>query len=130
MLHAFGLDIRACSKTPARRRLRELVVYDMPIGIIRQIRNGAEITAKVAEVVRVAREAGMRIIFMRHLSLPRELMGVFQWRMAMTRRALCASRTCSLGFLRDSPGFQIAPQLAPRLPALDYTTMSASRGRR
>ncbi len=86
----------------------------MQIGIIRQIKNGAEITAKVAEVVRVAREAGMRIIFMRHLSLPRELMGVFQWRLAMTWQRTERVEDVQPWFLRDSPGFQLVPEMAPR----------------
>jgi hypothetical protein len=34
-------------------------------------------------VVDAARNAGVRVTFFRHMSLPKELMGVFQLRMAM-----------------------------------------------
>jgi hypothetical protein len=38
---------------------------------------------KVTAVLGAAREAGVRTFFMRHVSLPKEVMGVFQLRMAM-----------------------------------------------
>ena len=54
----------------------------MQVGILRQLRDGSAITTKVAEVLRAAREAEMRVVFLRHLSLPKELMGVAQLRQA------------------------------------------------
>jgi nicotinamidase-related amidase len=128
--HAFGLDIPRTLEDACDPRRMALIVYDMQIGIIRQIKHGAEITAKVAEVVRVAREAGVRIFFMRHLSLPRELMGVFQWRMAMAWQRTERIEDVQPWFLRDSPGFQIVPELAPRPSEgiFDKLTMSAFEG--
>jgi biuret amidohydrolase len=128
--HAFGLDIPRTLEDACDPRRMALVVYDMQIGIIRQIKHGAEITAKVAEVVRVAREAGVRIFFMRHLSLPRELMGVFQWRLAMAWQRTDRVEDVQPWFLRDSPGFQIVPELTPRPSEaiFDKLTMSAFEG--
>ena len=130
MHHAFGLDIPRTLEDACDPRRCALIVYDMQIGIIRQIKGGAEITAKVAEVVRVAREAGMRIFFMRHLSLPRELMGVAQWRMAMAWQRTDKVEDVQPWFLRDSPGFQLVPEMAPRPSEaiFDKLTMSAFEG--
>lgn len=130
MQHAFGLDIpRTLDEVCDPRRLA-LIVYDMQVGILHQIPNGAEITAKVVEVLRVAREAGVRVFFMRHLSLPKELMGVFQFRMAMAWQRVDRVEDVQPWFLRESPGFKLAPEMAPRPTEaiFDKITMSAFEG--
>jgi nicotinamidase-related amidase len=127
MQHAFGLDIPRTLEEACDPRRLALIVYDMQVGILRQISNGAEITAKVVETLRVAREAGVRVCFMRHLSLPKELMGVFQLRMAMMWQRVDSVEDVHPWFLRDSPGFQLVPEMAPRPSEaiFDKLTMSA-----
>src|SRR5262245_5897375 len=62
-----------------------LVVYDMQVGILSQLEGGGRaVLAKVLETLEAARTAGLPVFFMRHLSLPRPLMGTFQLRQAMT----------------------------------------------
>ena len=82
MLHAYGLDIPRTLEEICNPARMALLVYDMQIGVLNQIKNAAEVTASVVRVVNAARDASMRVIFFRHLSLPKELMGVFQFRMA------------------------------------------------
>jgi len=125
--HAFGLDIPRTLEEACDPRRLALIVYDMQIGILRQIPHGAEITAKVVETLRAAREAGIRVFFMRHLSLPKELMGVFQLRMAMAWQRVDRAEDVHPWFLRDSPGFQLVPEMEPRASEaiLDKLTMSA-----
>ena len=53
-----------------------LIVYDMQVGVLGQIAAARAVTTGVREVLRIAREAGVRTFFTRHMSLPRELMGV------------------------------------------------------
>ncbi len=60
-----------------------LVVYDMQVGIVKQIENGQQITDRVPQVLEAARKARIRVFFTRHMSLPKELMGVSQFRVAM-----------------------------------------------
>jgi biuret amidohydrolase len=60
-----------------------LLVYDMQIGICRQIADAATIVERVGVVLEAARSAGMRVAFTRHLSLPRKWMGATQLQTAM-----------------------------------------------
>ncbi len=107
-----------------------LIVYDMQAGIVKQIKNGPAITQNVSRVVAAARVAGMRTFFTRHLSLPPELMGAFQFRTAMAWQRVDSMEKVKPLFLRDSPAFQIIPELQP-LPSegiVDKITMSAFEG--
>lgn len=109
---------------------RALIVYNMQIGILRQLKNGEQVTTRVLEVLQAARDAGVRVFFFRHLSLPRELMGVFQYRMAMAWQRVDSVEQVQPWFLRDSPGFSLIPELAPRPSEaiFDKITMSAFEG--
>jgi nicotinamidase-related amidase len=107
-----------------------LIVYDMQVGIVGQIKNGQEIVQKVSRVVAAARAAGVRTFFTRHMSLPKELMGAFQYRTAMAWQRVDSPEKVKPIFLRDSPAFQIIPELQP-LPSdgvVDKITMSAFEG--
>jgi nicotinamidase-related amidase len=102
----------------------------MQVGILSQLKNGDEVTRQVLKVLTAARAAGVRVFFSRHLSLPKELMGMFQFRMAMTWQHVDSPQEVKPWFLRDTPGFEIIPELSP-LPAdgvFDKLTMSAFEG--
>jgi nicotinamidase-related amidase len=130
VIRAYQLDIPQTLEEACVPSRTALVVYDMQVGILGQLQNGAAVTAKVADVVGAAREAGVRVIFLRHMSLPKELMGVSQLRQAMAWQRVGSVEEVRPWFLRDSPGFQLAPELAP-LPSeaiLDKITFSAFEG--
>jgi nicotinamidase-related amidase len=107
-----------------------LVVYDMQIGIVRQLPNGADLVARVATVLEAARGANMRIVFLRHLSMPVPWMGTFQTRMAMAWQRTQDPSQVKPWFLRDGPAFPIVDELKPRddEAVLDKITMSAFEG--
>jgi biuret amidohydrolase len=107
-----------------------LLVYDMQVGILSQIKNPKEITQQVLKVLDAARGAGVRVFFSRHLSLPKELMGMIQYRMAMTWQHTDLPEQVNPWFLRDAPGFQIVPELLPLSTegVFDKLTMSAFEG--
>jgi nicotinamidase-related amidase len=107
-----------------------LVVYDMQVGILKQIENPEAIVAKVSRVLEAARDASVRTFFMRHMSLPKELMGAFGYRMAMAWQRTDDPEKVNPWFLRGSPGFEITPELAPRQSEaiFDKLTMSALEG--
>jgi biuret amidohydrolase len=127
---AFGLNIpRTLAEVCAPRRMA-LLVYDMQVGIVSQLPHGPEITARVAEVLRAAREGGFPVFFSRHMSLPKELMGLFQTRQAMAWQRVDRVEDIEPWFLRDSAQFQIVPELEP-LPSeavSDKIAMSAFSG--
>lgn len=107
-----------------------LVVYDMQVGILRQLKEGAAITAKVRTVLDAARAGGFPVVFLRHLSMPKPLMGQFQMRQAMAWQRTEDPDAVHPWFLRDSPGFEITPELEPTADeaVLDKITFSAFEG--
>jgi nicotinamidase-related amidase len=130
MLQAFGLNIPQMLDDVCDPSSLALIVYDMQVGIVKQVKEGAPITAKVQQVLNVARAAGVRVFFTRHLSLPKELMGAFQLRTAMAWQRVKSVDEVKPWFLRDAPGFQIVPELEPlpREAIFDKITMSAFEG--
>jgi len=130
MQQAFSLKIPQTFEDVCDPTSMALVVYDMQVGIVKQVASGTEITARVLQVLEAARKAGVRAFFTRHLSLPKELMGAFQFRTAMAWQRVASPEQVQPWFLRDAPGFQIVPELAP-LPSegiFDKITMSAFEG--
>jgi biuret amidohydrolase len=91
-----------------------LVVYDMQIGVVGQLADGPEVTERVGRVLDAARRAGVRVFFIRYMSLPLELMGMSQLRTAMAWQRKDRVEDVVSPFLRGSPGFEIVPELAPR----------------
>lgn len=130
MQRAFGLSIPQTLEDVCDPTRLALVVYDMQVGIVKQIENGREVTERVVRVLDAARAAGIRVFFTRHMSLPKELMGVFQLRMALAWQCANSVDEVKSPFLRDSPGFQLAPELKPRPTeaVFDKITMSAFEG--
>src|SRR5919112_1325725 len=130
MQRAFGLDVpRTLDEVCDPRRIA-LLVYDMQEGIFTQAPGLRSVIPAVVETIQVARDAGVRVLYCRHTSMPRELMGVSQLRTAMAwQRATSADNVRSL-FLPNSPGWELIPEVAP-LPSeavFDKLGMSAFAG--
>jgi biuret amidohydrolase len=130
MEHAFGLSIPRTLEEVCDPKRMALVVYDMQVGVLSQIKNGEQVIARVVQVLQAARTAGIRVFFSRHMSLPKELMGAFQLRTAMAWQRVNSVEQVKPWFLRDSPSFQLVPEVLP-LPSeaiFDKITMSAFEG--
>ena len=130
MQQAFGVSVPQTLEEVCDPRRMALIVYDMQVGIVNQIKNGREITDKVLQVLEAARAAHIRVFFTRHMSLPRELMGAFQMRMAMAWQRVKSVDQVKPWFVRDAPGFPLIPEIKP-LPSeaiFDKITMSAFEG--
>jgi nicotinamidase-related amidase len=115
-----ALDPAACA----------LVVYDMQVGILSQLADPEATLAPVRRLLAAARARGVRTVFTRHLSLPKALMGAFQYRMAMAWQRKDDPAEVQPWFLRDSPGFALHPDLSPTADeaVFDKVTMSAFEG--
>src|SRR5579863_668722 len=130
MQRAFELDIPQMLEDICDPTRMALVVYDMQVGIVKQVENGRQITDRVLQVLEAARKAGIRVFFTRHMSLPKELMGVSQFRMAMAWQRVKSVDEVKPWFLRDAPGFHLIPEMNP-LPSeaiFDKISMSAFEG--
>jgi nicotinamidase-related amidase len=107
-----------------------VIVYDMQMGVLEQLPDGAEAVTRVARVLGAARMGGYPVFFTRHMSLPRRLMGVTQLRTAMAWQQTTDPEQVDSWFLRDSPGYQIVPDLSPGPDeaVFDKLAMSAFAG--
>ena len=130
MEHGFGLDIPRTLEQVCDPKRMALLVHDTQAGIVSQLPDGPEVTARVAEVLQAAREGGFPVFFSRHMSLPKELMGVFQLRQAMAWQRVERVEDVEPWFPRDSPQFQIVPELEPLASEAvsDKIAMSAFSG--
>jgi biuret amidohydrolase len=107
-----------------------LVVYDMQVGVVGQLADGALVTERVVQVLSAARDAGVSVFFTRHMSLPRELMGISQLRTAMAWQRKDRVEEVVSPFLRGAPSFELVPEVAPRESeaVFDKLSMSAFEG--
>jgi nicotinamidase-related amidase len=127
---AFGLEIPRTLEEVADPRRMALLVYDMQVGIFEQAPALRRVIPQVVEVLNAAREAKVRTFFCRHMSLPNELAGVSQLRTAMAWQRLDRVEDVRSHFLRDSPGFQLIPEMQPlpREAVFDKLGMSMFAG--
>jgi biuret amidohydrolase len=125
-----GIEIFSTLQDLIHPQRTALLIYDMQVGIVPQISDGPAVLSKVKTLLQAARRAGIRTIFTRHMSLPPEWMGGFQYRMAMAWQRKQSPAEVSSPFLRDAPAFQLVPELQP-LPSeaiFDKLAMSAFEG--
>jgi biuret amidohydrolase len=107
-----------------------VIVYDMQVGVVQQLPDGAETVERVSQVLTAARSGGYPVFYTRHMSLPPGLMGTAQLRTAMAWQHVDDPEKVQSWFLRDTPGFQIVPDLSPRddEAVFDKLGMSAFAG--
>jgi biuret amidohydrolase len=130
MLEFQGLTIPRTLKEAISPQNTALIVYDMQAGITRQVAGAAKTISRVKQLLQAARRARLPAFFTRHMSLPINLMGALQIRTALAWQRTDDPRKIQPIFLRDSPAFQIIPELEP-LPSeaiFDKITMSAFEG--
>jgi biuret amidohydrolase len=107
-----------------------VIVYDMQVGVVDQLPDGAETVERVSQVLTAARSGGYPVFYTRHMSLPPALMGTAQLRTAMAWQHVDDPEKVESWFLRDTPGFQIVPDLSPSHDeaVFDKLAMSAFAG--
>ncbi|WFP63747.1 MULTISPECIES: cysteine hydrolase [unclassified Mesorhizobium] len=122
-----GIEIPTSMAEWCDPRRMALVVYDMQVGICRQVAGAATIIERTGTALEAARSAGMRVAFTRHLSLPKKWMGATQLRTAMAWQRQGDPAAVEPWFLRDAEATRIVPELEPRPDeaVFDKLTMSA-----
>jgi biuret amidohydrolase len=103
-----------------------LIIYDMQVGIVSQIAEGAAIVSRRKELLDAARDMGFRIFFTRHFFLPSHLAGVGQLHRSMVWQHQTNPSKIEPLITQGSPAGQIVPELAPREDevVIDKITMS------
>lgn len=127
---AFGLSIPRTVEEACDPRRMALLVYDMQEGVVGQIENGPQIVARVKTLVDAARAGGFRVVYMRHMFLPKAMSGVSALRTAMAWQRVRTVAEVGPFLLRDSTGFDLVSELAPTPDelVLDKISMSAFVG--
>jgi len=131
MRRRLGLDIPETLEDACDPATMAVIVYDMQAGVLGQLPDGgAEAVDRVSQVLAAARAGGYPVFFTRHMSLPARLMGTAQLRTAMSWQRVDDPEKVESWFLRDTPGFQIVPDLSPRADeaVFDKLAMSAFAG--
>jgi len=130
MQRGFGLEIPQTLDELCDSQRAALLVYDMQVGVVRQIAESEQIVARVAQVLSAAREAGLRIFFTRHMTLANEVAGLAQLRTRMAWQRITDVTRVKSSFPPDSLQFQLVPELTPLAneAVLDKITMSAFVG--
>jgi biuret amidohydrolase len=125
-----GLNVPQSLADVCRPESLGLLVYDMQVGILKQIADRERVIQNVGEVLEGARAVGVRTYFTRHVTLPVELMGVAQLRMWREWQRVDRLEDVRSPFLPDAPQTQIVPELAPNQheAVLDKLTLSAFAG--
>jgi biuret amidohydrolase len=128
--HGRGLSIPTTLQELCDPRHTALLVYDMQNGICSQVVDSDCIVRRCQHALEVARSAGMRVVFTRHMSCPLAWMGTTQMRTAMAWQRTADPESVKPWFLRDSAGFDVVSELAPRADELilDKLSMSAFEG--
>jgi nicotinamidase-related amidase len=115
MRRRFSLDIPETLEDAGDPATMAVIVYDMQAGVVRPLPDGGARTAeRVSRVLTAARAGGYPVFFTPHMSLPARLMGAAQLRTAMAWQHVDDPEKVPSWFLRDTPGFQIVPELSPR----------------
>jgi nicotinamidase-related amidase len=130
MKNAYGLSIPEQLQDTCTPSKCALLIYDMQVGIVPQISEGAAIVAQCRQLLGTAREKGFRVFFLRHFFLPNHLAGLGQLRRSMIWQRLTDPLKIKPMMTQGSPGYQIVPELAPREDevVIDKITMSAFEG--
>jgi nicotinamidase-related amidase len=125
-----GLDIPQTLVDACHPGRLALLVYDMQIGILGQMAEGEAVTRRVREVLQAARAAGVRTVFVRHVTMPRRLMGAAQLRMWKAWQSRESAAEVVSAFPPGADHVRIAPEVAPTADeaVLDKVTMSAFEG--
>lgn len=127
MRYAYGLTIPQTVEDVCDPGRMAVVIYDMQVGIVRQLPDGDKIAAACLQLRDTARENGFRVFYTRHMSIPVAAAGVAQLRTAMEWQHVDDPNEVRAPFPQGSPQYQLIPELTPGPDEIvfDKITMSA-----
>jgi nicotinamidase-related amidase len=126
MQQAFGLKIPETLEEVCDPARTALLVYDMQVGVLQQLPDPEPIIAGVVAVLQAARGAGVRVFFTRHMYMPLPVAGIAQLRTAMAWQRVQRVAEVKPSILRDSPGFELVPEVRPLASEAIFDKMAMS----
>jgi nicotinamidase-related amidase len=125
-----GLEVPATLAEACRPTRTALVLYDLQEGILRQIAERDRVLERAAALLQAARQAEVRVVFVRHVTLPVQLMGMAQMRLWLSWQRASSPTQVVSPFPPEAPQSQIVREVAPGPgeAVLDKLTMSAFEG--
>jgi nicotinamidase-related amidase len=130
MQRAFGVAVPETVAEMCRPGAVAVLVYDVQVGIFRHVREREAVIARIRAVLEAARAAGAPVIYVRHVSLPPEQLGVAGLRTAMAWQRVEQADAVKQAFPPDAEHSQLVDELAPAAgePVFDKLGMSALVG--
>jgi nicotinamidase-related amidase len=127
---AHGIELPETLNEIVARPGFALLVYDMQVGILGQLADAERVVANVRRTIDAARAAGAPVLYVRHVTMPVELMGVSQLRVAKAWQHRERAADATSPFPPTAPHSQISPEVAPTEAdaVFEKITMSAFVG--
>ncbi|MFF2557536.1 cysteine hydrolase family protein [Nocardia sp. NPDC058058] len=113
MRYAYGLSIPLEVADVVDPGRMAVIIYDMQVGIVRQIPDGVRIVEACVRLRDMAREKGFRVFYTRHMSMPVAAAGVSQLRTAMEWQHRDDPNEVRAAFPQGSAQYQLVPELQP-----------------
>jgi nicotinamidase-related amidase len=130
MQHAFGMAVPETLAEMCQPSRAAVLVYDAQVGILAHVRDRVRVLARIRRVVDAARDAGVLVVYVRHVSVPPSHMGVGALRTAMAWQRVERAEDVRSLFPHESSESQLVDELKPAAgePVFDKLGMSAFVG--
>jgi nicotinamidase-related amidase len=130
MQHAYGVSVPETVAEMCSPSTAAVLVYDVQVGILSHVADRDGLIARIGSVITAARQSGVPVLYVRHVSVPPTHMGVAALRVAMAWQRTSKAAEVRSAFPPDAPQTQLVPELAPAgdEPVFDKLGMSAFVG--
>jgi biuret amidohydrolase len=130
MQHAFGMAVPESVAEMCQPDRAAVLVYDAQVGILAHVRDRAVVLSQIRRVIDTARDAGVPVVYVRHVSVPPSHMGVGALRTAMAWQRIARADQVQSSFPPDASHSQLVEDLKPAAgePVFDKLAMSAFVG--
>jgi biuret amidohydrolase len=130
MQHAYGVAVPDTVAEMCSPSTTAVLVYDVQVGILPHVSDRDGLIERIRSVIAAARESGVPVVYVRHVSVPPTHMGVAAMRVAMGWQRTKNAADVRSAFPPDAPQTQLVPELAPvgDEPVFDKLGMSAFVG--